>query len=296
MYKYIIFLLVLFNTLCLHADEAPIKVIYNKNSFIYNYKEDMLRFLLDKSGCKYEMIPLGGSQVSSCQYKLLELGILTVRAMAYDKRISPKFDIIPFPLLRGLNGYRILLVRNETAEKLNKVETVDELKKFLFGQGEDWIDTVILRSAGYEVIDAGYNDLPKMLCHKRYELFPRGLTEATWDLERLRKKYSDLTLYRKIILYYKSGLFFHVNKKAKRLRAALELGYRRSREDGSFIKFFYTHKLLKHLANNLSLENSKFFAIEREELPRELRNIPPSCWITPDEVKKLKEFYLKYNK
>jgi hypothetical protein len=52
---------------------------------------------------------------------------------------------VPFPIDRGIVGYRVAFASKETKEKLKSVETIEDLRQFTFLQGTGWQDGSLLK-------------------------------------------------------------------------------------------------------------------------------------------------------
>jgi hypothetical protein len=86
-------------------------------------------------------------------------------------------NYVPFPIDRGVVGYRVAFVSKETKEKLKSVETIEDLRQFTFLQGTGWQDVDILRKNDFKVIESAYYEpMFKMVARNRADLFIRGLT------------------------------------------------------------------------------------------------------------------------
>ena len=65
-----------------------------------------------------------------------------------DKTMLP----IRIPILKGLLGHRIFIIKKENQSRFNNIKTLADLKKLTAGQGTKWGDTKILKSANIPVI------------------------------------------------------------------------------------------------------------------------------------------------
>ena len=77
---------------------------------------------------------------------------------------------IRIPLLKGLMGYRLLIIRAEDQSWFRRVQTIDQLRELRAGQGHDWPDTDILRANGLAVdATVDYDSLFRMLQLGRFD-------------------------------------------------------------------------------------------------------------------------------
>lgn len=158
-----------------------------------------------------------------------------------ERRLLP----IRFPLDKGLLGYRVFMIRKATQPALDKVRTLDELTRFSVGQGAGWWDIQVLANAGFRV-ETGerYEGLFPMLAARRFDLFSRGVMEIGDELDRVQKRYPELTIERKLMIHYPLTRYFYVQRSpsgealAKRIATGLE----RMLKDGSFDREFNAFK------------------------------------------------------
>ncbi|MFN3305312.1 MAG: hypothetical protein ACK44A_16560, partial [Roseateles sp.] len=92
---------------------------------------------------------------------------------------------IPISLLKELNNYRVLLIRQGEQPRFDRIQTLDDLRQFTAGLGAQWVDTKIMRHNGFRVEGAvGHDNLFRMLAARRFDFFPRGIYEIQSDYRR----------------------------------------------------------------------------------------------------------------
>ncbi len=178
---------------------------------------------------------------------------------------------IPVSLLKELNNYRILLIRQGEQARFDRIRTLDELRQLTAGLGSQWVDTKILRRNGFTVEgSASHETLFKMLAAKRFDFFPRGIYEVQSDF----KKYQELGLAieDKLFLYYEAPFYFFVNEANTPLAERLELGLKRALADGSFDRLLTSYPEFKAA---LEVQHSAPRRLLR------LAPLPASCWAVP---------------
>lgn len=184
-------------------------------------------------------------------------------------------DLLPVrvPLLKGLSGCRVLLIRQADKARFAEVRTLAELQGFVAGQGSGWPDVAILRANGLRV-EEGRNaeTLFDMLVRQRFDFYPRSVCEA-WGDEAARTA-QGLMIEPRLVLYYPIAVYFFLNRRQTELAARLERGLQRAQTDGSFDRHFDQHheKYLKHLHQS-----------ELAILPLHNPNLPPGTPpVTPE--------------
>lgn len=171
------------------------------------------------------------------------------------KEREKSMRVVPVDLLKTLNNYRVLLIRNDNQETFNKIETVDGLKKLVMGSGARWTDTAIMSTNGFTIMEGtNYAGLFKMLAARRFDFMSRGVHEAGYDMVA----YADfgLMLENKFLLKYDTPVqySFYVNKNNVALADRIERGLKIAQEDGSFDALFYKIPSFK---SGMDLFNSK---------------------------------------
>lgn len=169
--------------------------------------------------------------------RLVERGQMDVMwSMATDERMA-RLRAIPYPIDRGLLGWRRLLATPAAAEALAGVRDRAALARFTGVQGHDWPDLVIQRHNGLPVqAAASYPGLFAMLRRGRADHASRSLAEARRELG-LREA-EGLVLVPGLLLHYRTALVFYVNPGDEVLAEALERGLRQAMDDGRFETLF----------------------------------------------------------
>lgn len=155
------------------------------------------------------------------------------------------------PLMKGLLGSRLLVIRKDAAGKFEQVKTIDDLKKNVrIGQGLDWPDTTIKSAAGLRVVtSSSYDTLFRMLKAGRFDAIALGANEI--DEELARQHDPDLMVEKNLAIAYPAPVFFFVTPGKKELAERLGKGLRLMMEDGSFNAIFDKRWSKSLIANNL---------------------------------------------
>ena len=72
----------------------------------------------------------------------------TMTSKEREQEVTP----IRIPLLRGLGGYRIFLIKEGQQARFSRIKDASQLKKLFSGQGLDWPDSKILTDNNYRLI------------------------------------------------------------------------------------------------------------------------------------------------
>ncbi len=157
---------------------------------------------------------------------------------------------VPFPIDKGLLGWRVSLIDRRNQDRLSRVNNIEELRHFRVGQGSDWTDVRIYEFNRIPVeTTSNFKSLFLMLLHGRFDLFPRGLSEIAEELAAYGKRYPDLAIEQHLLLHYPLCDAYYVSRSAPHLAARLTAGLERMVADGSFDALFakYCGKLLADL-------------------------------------------------
>ena len=196
--------------------------------------------------------------------------------------VSPDLEeqLLPIriPILKGLLGHRIFIIKKGQQARFDNIKTLSDLKKLTAGQGTTWGDTVILKSAKIPVVTTlKYNNLFYMLEGGRFDYFPRAIHEPWSEV----KKHSDLNLVveKKILLIYPFAMNFFVRKDNQALHDKLYKGFEMAIADGSFDQLFFNNPLIKDALQKTNIKNRTIIRA-------------PNPTLNPDTPIDRKEFWL----
>jgi len=157
---------------------------------------------------------------------------------------------VPFPIDKGLLGYRVALIDARNQEKSAAVDNIEQLRSLRVGQGSHWGDVRILEHNRVPVQTANtYESLFPMLLTGRFDLFPRSAIEVALELAEYGPLFPNLALDQHLLIRYPYAQCFYVSKSEPQLAARLAAGLTRMAKDGSFDALFdkYFAKSLREL-------------------------------------------------
>jgi hypothetical protein len=194
--------------------------------------------------------------------ELLNLLISDAGHKIIDEGMIP----IPFPLDKGLLGYRVSLIRKENQAKIDQVKTLDDLRALKVGQGGGWGDVKIFEHNRVPIeLSSTYEGVFAMLMRGRFDLFPRGATEVVQEMAAYGPQYPDLTIERHLLIKYPYAQFFYVSKSSPHLAKRLADGLEKMRRDGSFDALFNKH--FARTLGTLGLPERTVIELENPYLP-----------------------------
>ena len=183
-----------------------------------------------------------------------------------EKRLRP----IRVPLDKGLLGARLFLVMPEVQARLDKISTLNELRRFSIGQSSAWSDVRILQDAGFKlVLTDAYLPLFSMLGARRFDLFSRGAIEIESEWRTNRDSIPGLMIEEKFLLYYPMPRYFFVPRTVEGERMALRIedGLQRLRRSGEFERRYQAWKKL--VLKDIALGGRTVFRLPNPELSPE---------------------------
>jgi hypothetical protein len=202
--------------------------------------------------------------------------IWTMTSMAREEALRP----IRFPLMKGLMGYRVLVIRKEDQAKFANIKTPEDLSKLSAGQGMHWPDTDILRANRFYVVEAMTKEnLYKMLAAKRFDFFPRGIIEIPLEQEFFRSH--KLTIAPQLLLHYPTDVYFFVNKNNTELALRLEKGWSIILKNGEFEKYFLSFDQMKSSIEFLNKHNYQLIELNNPYISQEMLNDLKGYWVDP---------------
>ena len=185
MMRYYFLLGICLLSLCLPLRAEPCTVRYFQQDARYAYRTALLQLLLEKTKDQGTcgLSPQFTTVTQDRGLALMQEGRIDVVSMPTTLQRERDLRAIRFDILRGLLGYRVLLIRKQQQADFAAVQSLAELRHFRLGFGMHWADLPLLQYNGFRVVAAPhYESLFAMLSRGRFDGFPRGLNEAWQEL------------------------------------------------------------------------------------------------------------------
>lgn len=258
----------------------PVMVQATKLEEPADYFTTLLLMALNASKADNEVIDIVFSERDYAQARWVNLAQNEKRNFVIwtmtDKEREQQLRPIRIPLCKGLFGYRVLLIRANDQERFNQVRDLNGLSELLAGQGTHWPDTPIMQRNGLRVTTAETTEsLFRMINAKRFDYFPRGISEAWFELAQRKEK--NLVVEKNIMLYYPAALYFFVNKSNEALAVRIETGLEKLIDSGEFDEFFYRHPRVNFGLENLTSRH--VIKLDNPFLPSGVPVNNPRYWI-----------------
>ena len=236
----------------------------------YRYQQELLSLILDKTrepGAGVTLQPVDTTVTQGRGLIMLENAQVDVAYLPTSREREVRFRAIKIPIMRGLLGYRLLMIHKDARSQFERVKSLKQLREQTsVGFGTHWADADILRHNRLSLVtNSVYANLFKMLDRRRFDYFPRGLHEAWQELAQFSPQYPALMIEPHLALYYPLPVYFFVHRDNAALAERLERGLRVAMADGSFRQLFDKH--FQQVLQMATLEQRQVIALENPEIP-----------------------------
>lgn len=245
----------------------------------------LLKLALDKSGRAYDLKVTYVPETRPFMRVHTNPELINVFWKGSSAAFEQEFLPIRVPLLHGLVGYRVFLIRKDSQAQFDQVKTIADLAHFRALLGRDWIDTEIYRANQLPVIDSLYQNLIPMLVAGRGDYFSRGILEVNQELNP--RQYPEIDIEQSLLLYYPLVMYFFVAPDNQALHDALKAGLEKAMADGSYELLLATHPSTRDLFKTLHLNKRRLLKIENPFLTEETRAVLAKYLPNPQSLPKL---------
>lgn len=223
------------------------------------YFVDLLTLALDSTVAEYGEFELQPVSVEMAQERtslMVDIGnMINLTWRMTTPELENKLEPIYVPLLKGIMGHRIFIIRKGEQSSFPSDLSLEQLKKIPVGQGYNWADGKILTHHGFELVEGYDIYLLKMLAKKRFDYFPRALHEPWTEIEAN----GEFVVEKNLMLKYPSPIYYFVSKKSPRLANRLKKGMNNILVTGAFEEFFKNHPITSEVLKKVNLEQRTTF-------------------------------------
>jgi hypothetical protein len=252
-------------------------VVYPGTEGDYYFSLLLKHTLSYSQGEHYEVRSFGANIPKDRDFELLANndGIDVVFAGSNMER-EQKYRAVHFPILKGLNGWRIPLVRGTKLGLFSKPLSLEQFKQLKPGQFHTWSDTLVLQANGIEVVKGtNFDGLFGMLSRGRFDYFPRSVLEVESDYERHKNLNIAIDPY--IIIHYPTAFYFYVNKDNILLENKLLQGLEAAHLDGTLNALFM--QFYGEQVNHIKATKRRLVSLDNPLLPKETPLNRKDLWI-----------------
>jgi hypothetical protein len=270
------------------TESAPVptttlNIRYIPDGDIYEYRWKLLELALDHtrvSDGPFQMTRFGegmGQITQSRSVILLNTGEVDVLTFGSNQEREAMLRPVKIDLLRGMLGYRILLIRKEDEAKFAALNPGTMSQHIILGFNSQWADLAILTGNGFRVVTSvGYDNLFEMLAAHRFDAFPRGLNEASREIEDRKQQLPSLTMEKTLALFMDYPVYFWVRKDNAALADRIERGLKLALADGSFRQLFQ-HYYAKEI-EQVRHDKRRVLRLSNPSLPKDSVTPDTSWW------------------
>ena len=194
--------------------------------------------------------------------------LVNVVAEAPQKEWDSNLIAVPIPIRKGLQGFRIFIIKDKNVEKLAQVDSLKSLQSLSTGSGRAWSTRLAMEKSGFLVVTSnGYESLFAMLSVDRFTTFGRGVNEAYQEVHSHQAQYPDLVVDEHILLKIPLASYFYVSPAFPELADRIKVGLLRLIDNGDFDQFFYQKYCSDILKANMA--KRMLFKIDNPQVSRE---------------------------
>jgi ABC-type amino acid transport substrate-binding protein len=264
------------------AAVAPIKLWNgNKTESRQQYEREILEAALNATAAAHGNYQL---QEDKTDYPLAADEASVFRSKGFDifgtvagnaKLANEKKILIPLPLMKGLLGYRILIIRAVDKEKFAAIKSAKQLQQLRMGIPSTWADAELFRHNGYKVEEKGsFDDLFARLENNEFDYVTFGANEVTGVFSERAAKSGKLIVDSSLLVFYPFPLVFYVNPDNKTLAARVTEGLQIISANGELDKIFNRY-FAADLAS-VNLPTRAMIKLKNPILPAEMADFKPS--------------------
>ncbi|USD67738.1 hypothetical protein [Vibrio sp. SCSIO 43136] len=266
-----------------HADVIKISKPKTGTDQRYDYPTQLLKLALEASIDEYGPYDIIESDWFGPRdrmlQELLDGGKINVHNAPTRREWEERALPVYFPILKGILGYRILLIHQDNITKFEQIYTLNDLQRLSAGLGEQWSITKALREVGGFKIVTGtnYEGLFGMLMAKRFDYFIRGVSEIFPEYQQRSNVHPKMVIEQSLVIEMPLPVYFFVSPKHPEIADRILYGLEKMKADGSFEEEFMK-------ANGDPIKQAQFakrrhIKIENPTLPLHPIYDEPSYWL-----------------
>lgn len=187
---------------------------------------------------------------------------------------------IKIPIMKGILGLRVLLIREDMQSTFAEMTSLEQLKKQLGGVTSYWSITKIFEYHKFNIVRTNRQDsMFAMLARKRFDYISRGIHEVLIEYEQFKPQNPNLYIEENLLINIPLPVYFFVNPKKPELAKRIEVGLKNIIANGVLDKIFAKH--FKGKFEQLNLLQRRVFELENPNLTS------PYHVYKPEELKAL---------
>lgn len=253
----------------------------NKTQSRQQYEREVLETVLNATVASYGQWQL---QEDLTDYPLAADEASVFRSKGFDifgtvagnaKLADEKKTLIPLPLMKGLLGYRILIIRAEDKAKFAAIKSAQQLQKLRMGIPKTWADAELFRHNGYQVEEKGnFDDLFERLENNEFDYVTFGANEVSGVFSERAAASGKLVVESSLVVFYPFPLVFYVNPDNKILAERVTSGLQVISSNGVLDTIFKRYFAADLTAVNVPART--MISLKNPILPSEMADFKPA--------------------
>lgn len=244
----------------------------NRTEARQNYERDLLKSVLDATTQTYGPWQLTENK-SDYPKAQDEAGVFRAKGhhlfvtVAGNKKLANEDKIVvPIPIMKGLLGYRILIIREEDRETFAQITSAHQLKQLRLGIPETWADADLFRHNGFKVVERGsFDDLFDRLAAGEFDYVAFGANEIDDVYTNRAKAVDGLRIEDSLLVFYPFPLVFYVHPEKVELARRVQAGLQAISDNGTLDEIFARY--YGSVIQSLHLEQRQQISLENPMLP-----------------------------
>ncbi|WP_158971372.1 ABC transporter substrate-binding protein [Paraglaciecola sp. L3A3] len=203
----------------------------------------LLKLAVEQSAEEYgevEFVPIEVLMSDARKFVSLNSNLIDVSWTTYTSDHEQQALAVKIPLLKGMFGYRVLLIRKNEQAKFSSIKSINQLAELTALQGKGWSEVQLMRNAGLKVKTMDWT--PKfyqLVSNGSVDYYPRSVMDIHNELANAKAE--NLAIEQTLLLKFRNNAYFFVAKDNTKLAKRLEYGLIKSIEDGSYEEYFMQH-------------------------------------------------------
>lgn len=248
----------------------------------------LLKLALEKSQRPFEIKITEVSTSTPAIRMINNPELINVVWMGTAQKFEQQLRPVRIPLLRGLVGYKVLLIRKDTQSQFNQIKTERDLANFKALVGLGWVDADIFAHHQLPYVEGEYSSLMSMLTLGRADYYPRSIFEFNQELDP--QKYPTIELEQSLLLHYPLAIYFFVAPNNHALHDALQDGLEKAMADSSYNQLLATHPVTRDVFKTLHLRDRRLITIDNPFLTEETRAVLAKYALDPQQISDINAF------
>ena len=184
--------------------------------------------------------------------------------------------LVPEPIMKGLLGYRLLIVKSGDVALFTDISP-GELAAKKVGIPETWADADLFRANGYQVVEQGsFDTLMQRLANQAFDYVSFGANEIDSVFTQYAEPVGGLTIQPDLLLHYPFALVFYLAPDQQTLARRLNLGFERIRANGVLDALF--ERYFGDIVEGQKLRERRTIHLDNPQMPAEMLTITEKIW------------------